>query len=83
MLKLNTDYISESEAIWIEELFTSPEVYILNGYQEDTANAYIRRYIEPVVVKTSSYVRKTTANDKLLQYTLDIERSKERVIQKA
>ena len=83
MLKLNTDYLTEAEAIWIEELFTSPEVYILNGYQDDTANAYIRRYIEPVVVKTSSYVRKTTANDKLLQYTLDIERSKERVIQKA
>ena len=83
MLKLNTDFLSEAEAIWIEELFTSPEVYILNGYQSDTANAYIRRYVQPVTVTTSSYVRKTTSNDKLLQYTIDVERSKEKVIQRA
>lgn len=82
MLKLNTDFITEAEAIWIEELFTSPEVFILNGYQSDTGG-FTRRYVQPVVVKTSNYVRKTLSNDRLIQYTIDVERSKERVIQKA
>ena len=82
MLKLNTDFISETEASWFEELFTSPDVFIINGFQSDTGG-YIRKYIEPVTITTSSYVRKTTANDKLLQYTIDVERSKEKVIQKA
>jgi hypothetical protein len=82
MLKLNTDFLSEAEASWFEELFTSPDVFIINGFQSDTGG-YIRKYIEPVTVTTSSYIRKTTANDKLLQYTIDVERSKEKVIQKA
>ena len=34
-IKMNTNFVSESEAEWFEELINSPEVYILEGYQTD------------------------------------------------
>ena len=32
-IKMNTDFVSESENVMFEELINSPEVYILKGYQ--------------------------------------------------
>ena len=75
-IKLNTDFVSEAEGVWFEELINSPEVYIVNGYEDDVANTITNKYIEPVVLTTSSYVKKTIANDKLMQYTIEIEKSK-------
>ena len=74
-IKMNTDYVSESEAVWFEQLINSPEVYILNGYQSDTGGI-LRRYVQPVTLTTSNYTRKTIANDKLIQYTFEVERTK-------
>ena len=34
------------------------------------------KYVEPVLITTSSYIRKTIANDKLMQYTFEMERNK-------
>jgi hypothetical protein len=75
-IKLNTDFVSEAEGVWFEELINSPEVYIVNGFQTDVADTITNKYIEPVVLTTSSYVKKTIANDKLMQYTIEIEKSK-------
>ena len=75
-IKLNTDFVTEEEGVWFEELINSPEVYIVNGFQTDTPNTITNKYIEPVVLTTSSYVKKTIANDKLMQYTIEIEKSK-------
>ena len=36
----------------------------------------VNKYVEPVTVTTSSYTRKTKANDKLIQYTFEVEKSK-------
>ena len=33
-------------------------------------------YVQPVRLTTSSYTKKTIANDKLMQYTFEIEKSK-------
>jgi hypothetical protein len=82
-ITLNTDYMSEAEAIWFEQLFTSPEVYILNEFSSDTDTGYLRKYVQPVVLTSQTYTRKTKANDNLIQYTVEIERSKNRVIQNA
>ena len=71
VVTLQTDYITEEAAQWLEELFTSPEVFVL---QERSTDA---------VVTTSSYTRKTTANDKLKQYTVEIEMSHNKRIQRA
>tara|TARA_R110000737_G_scaffold209944_1_gene227728 strand:- start:678 stop:1295 length:618 start_codon:yes stop_codon:yes gene_type:complete len=75
-IKLNTDFVTEEEGVWFEELINSPEVYIVNGFSDDVANTITNKYIEPVVLTTSSYVKKTIANDKLMQYTIEIEKSK-------
>ena len=75
-IKLNTDFVTEAEGVWFEELINSPEVYIVNGFQADASDSITNKYIEPVVLTTSSYVKKTRANDKVMQYTIEIEKSK-------
>ena len=82
-IKVNTAFLTDEEAIWLEELFTSPDVYILQGYETSDLGGYINKYVEPCIVSSNTYVRKTKANDKLVQYTLNIERSNNINIQKA
>tara|TARA_R110000824_G_scaffold86166_4_gene213472 strand:- start:612 stop:1991 length:1380 start_codon:yes stop_codon:yes gene_type:complete len=75
-IKLNTDFVTEAEGVWLEELINSNEVYIVNGFSSDVSNTITNKYIDPVVLTTSSYVKKTIANDKVMQYTIEIEKSK-------
>ena len=75
-ISMNTDYITEEESIWLEELINSPEVYELNGFQTDSAFAALNTYVTPVRLTTTSYTRKTVANDKLIQYTFEVEKTK-------
>tara|TARA_R100000664_G_C2758808_1_gene148035 strand:- start:3716 stop:5260 length:1545 start_codon:yes stop_codon:yes gene_type:complete len=81
-IKLNTDFLNDQESEWIEGLMNSPEVYIVNGYSQDAyenqeyISGIINKYVEPVILTTSNFTRKTKANDKLIQYTIDIERNK-------
>tara|TARA_R110000824_G_scaffold51324_6_gene143258 strand:- start:4419 stop:5891 length:1473 start_codon:yes stop_codon:yes gene_type:complete len=87
VVTLQTDYITEAAAAWLEELFTSPDVFVLQERSTDsslgTISNLVNKYIQPCVVTTSSYTKKTTANDKLKQYTIDIEMSHNKRIQKA
>jgi hypothetical protein len=73
---MNTDYISEDENEMFEELINSPEVYILDGYQTDGSISALNQYVTPVRLTTSSFTKKTVANDKLIQYTFEVEKSK-------
>ena len=73
---MNTDFVSESESEWFEDLINSPEVYILEGFKTDTANSALNKYVTPVRLTTSSYTKKTVANDKLMQYTFEVEKAK-------
>ena len=75
-ISINSDFITEAEAIWFEELINSTEVYIIKGFSADDINTITNKYVEPVTLTTSSYIRKTIANDRLIQYTFDIEKSK-------
>lgn len=72
-ITLNTDYLTEEEAAWLEELFISNDVYMLEQNSDDTTTGYIRKYITPVRITSEEMIRKTTANDKLKQYTFEIE----------
>ena len=76
LVKINSDFLTEAEAVWFEELINSTEVYILKGFSTDVYGTITNKYVEPVTLKTSKYVRKTIANDKLIQYTFEIEKSK-------
>tara|TARA_B110000240_G_scaffold192817_1_gene237627 strand:- start:858 stop:2039 length:1182 start_codon:yes stop_codon:yes gene_type:complete len=73
---MNTDFVNQSEATWFEELVNSPEVYILDGFQDDPTNPLLSTYVTPVRLLTSNFTKKTVANDKLIQYTFEVEKSK-------
>ena len=76
-IKCNSDWFrSDEEASWIEELFISNEVYILNGYDSTDGGgngAEYGKYLIPVVVSSKKYEKYTAANDKLAQYEIEIE----------
>lgn len=74
---MNTDFVSESENVMFEELTNSPEVYILKGYSEVYDVQFtLNQYVAPVRVTSTSFTKKTVANDKLIQYTFEVEKSK-------
>jgi len=75
-ISMNTDFVNEAESQWFEELINSPEVYILEGYRVDQSLSMLNQYVVPVRLTTSSYTKKTVANDKLIQYTFEVEKSK-------
>lgn len=75
-ITMNSDFVSESENDMFEELINSPEVYILEGYQTDGTFSALNQYVKPVRLTTSSFTKKTVANDKLIQYTFEVEKSK-------
>ena len=75
-ITMNTDYMVEDENEMFEELINSPEVYILEGYQTDGIFSALNQYVKPVRLTTSSFTKKTVANDKLIQYTFEVEKSK-------
>ena len=82
LIRINTDYLVDADAIWFEDLINSPEVYILNGYSSSDTFGMVNKYVEPVRVTTSSYTRKSKANDKLIQYTFELEKTKVKRTQK-
>jgi hypothetical protein len=75
-VRLNTDFVTEEEGIWFEQLINSSEVYVLESYQTDPSFSALNTYVQPTRVTSSSYIRKTIANDRLMQYTFEIEKSK-------
>jgi len=78
LITVNTDFILDSEAVWFEDLINSTDVYLLNGYESDLSDTnfgVVNKYVEPVTVTTSSYTRKTKVNDKLIQYTFNLEKT--------
>jgi hypothetical protein len=48
MITINSDWITEAESIWLEQLVTSPDVYIYDGSDlvsvNITESAYQTRY---------------------------------------
>ena len=75
-ITMNSEFVSESENVMFEELTNSPELYILEGYQTDASFSALTQYVKPVRLITSSFTKKTIANDKLIQYTFEVEKSK-------
>jgi hypothetical protein len=74
---MNSDFVTEDEAVIFEELINSPEVYLLKGYEDIVeTTSVLNQYVTPVRLLTSSFTKKTIANDKLMQYNFEIEKSK-------
>ena len=75
-ISMNTDFVREDDNVMFEELMNSPEVYLLDGFQTDIAFSALNQYVTPVTLSKSSFTKKTKANDKLIQYTFEIEKTK-------
>jgi len=75
-IKMNTDFVNENVNVMFEELINSPEIYILDGFQKDINFSALNNYVTPVRLTSTSFTRKTQANDKLIQYTFEVEKSK-------
>ena len=85
VMALNSDWFSsDDEAAWLEQLFISPEVYILGGLiGSDTAPAEYGKYLTPVEITNKKYVKYTEANDKVSQYEVEIKYSINKRVQRA
>jgi hypothetical protein len=62
---INSDYLTEEESLWMEDLATSPSVYIEKEGGEFIAVNLDARKIQ----------RQTSLNDKLMQYTFELSYS--------
>lgn len=61
---LNSNWITDGEAGWLEQLMTSPDVYMEVGSQ-----------LQAVNIVENTYTQKKTINDKLFNLTVTIEKS--------
>ena len=79
VIEANTDFITEAESVAFEELFTSSDVYMYvprSTEPNQNANQWV-----PVVVTEKDYIKQTQANDKLIQYIIQIQQGHETRIQ--
>lgn len=68
---LNSNWITEEEAIWLEELMTSPEVYLLeyiNGYGYNDTRGAVRT---PIIITNTSYEVKTSLRDRIFNIVIN------------
>ena len=63
-LKVNTNYLNETESVWMESLFKSHEIY------QELGNELIAVSIDGRSIK-----KQTSLNEKLMQYSFDLEYS--------
>jgi hypothetical protein len=85
-ITINTSYVSEDHSDWFEELVNSPEVYILKYWESPRQQTSfgmggfpvksMNQYLTPVRINTKNFTKKTVANDKLIQYTFELEKSR-------
>jgi hypothetical protein len=73
---LQSNWLSGDEAAWLEELFTSPEVYLLDG----TLNSSSAEL--PVTVTNDNFVVGKKENVGLIAYTINIQHGYNKIIQR-
>jgi hypothetical protein len=71
---LHSDFVSEDFNDFFEQLFASPEVYIIE--QKSGADLYA----VPVNITNSQSVRKTGINEKLISYDVTLEYSNHQAV---
>lgn len=69
-ITVNSDYIDEDIALWLSELLTSPDVYIIDGNNKI-----------PVIVTDTNYTYKTKLREKLINITVNLKLSQNIIIQ--
>jgi hypothetical protein len=84
-LTLNTDWMPEYMNPQIEELFLSEEIYLvdvgkLTSFDNPSSRSIsLQTAIKPVNLVSSQFNKKTKLNDKLIQYTIEVEYSNDKI----
>ena len=68
---LNTDYMLEAYNDVMQDIMLSEYVWIY--YDTPSGDAFVTKQWHPVTVVTSSLTKKTSVNDRLTQYALEVE----------
>lgn len=68
---LSTNWMSDSESKWLEELYTSPNVQV-----------YVDGNWEPCVINSNMYEQKTYARDKMFQHTINVIFANDKKVQR-
>lgn len=71
--KATSSWVTDEESTWLEELWTSPEVYEIIDDPEYTG---VKKYL-PVIIKTTSYEIKKRINDHIYNYEVEFEYASE------
>lgn len=67
---IQSNWITDNEAKWLEELMTSPEVYIIGNDSDTYYSGLSTSYKLPIIVTQNSYEVKTTMRDKMFNFVL-------------
>ena len=70
-MTLQTDWMTDEESIWLEELFTSPHALI-----------YINGALEPVVILSTEYQQMTNARNNMFQHEITVQFANDKNIQR-
>ena len=70
-LTLDSDWVSQAESEWLEQLIVSPEVYWDNNDE-----------LQAITITDTSYEKKKTVNDKLFNLRIEVEISQKRFTQR-
>ena len=68
---LNSDWITEDEYGFLEQLVTSPQVYIFHETYTLSDNTILRGVNIPIIITDTSYEHKTTLRDRLFNLQLN------------
>jgi hypothetical protein len=68
---LNSDWITQAESAWLEQLLASPEIYWDNAGE-----------LQAINITDSSYEKRKTVNDKIFNLTINIEIGQKRFTQR-
>ena len=72
-IKISTKYVSERLTPFIEGLIKSKEVYVHSDEDYGVTGMDWDGIRQGVVVTQSSFIRKTSVNDKIIQYSINLE----------
>lgn len=65
--KLNTDWITEDWVLFMEGLFASREVYLIQTQGANDSKVF------PVTITNTDFLHKSSVNDQLVQYEIEVE----------
>jgi hypothetical protein len=70
-MTINSNWITEADSLWLEELLTSPEIYVLGN--TDPLGGASTGYKLPIVITDTTYEVKTAIRDRLFNLVVNFK----------